>query len=103
MGFPTREQIEEVLKELENVEPSHCLPENPTKAEVVKYEICKRFVIQLLDTDITEEEMVEKLNLDPARLTEITNYRIDLFTIDQLLEYAETLGLEVDLVFKSQG
>jgi predicted XRE-type DNA-binding protein len=100
MGFPSREEIEKVLKKLENVEPSHCLPENPTKAEVVKYELCKRFVIQLIETDITDEEMAEKLDIKPDKLNKIIRYRIDLFTVDQLLDYAEKLGLKVEVLVK---
>ena len=40
---------------------------------------------------MTQKELAEELGIEPARLNEIVKYRIDLFTIDRLLGYAELL------------
>ena len=40
---------------------------------------------------MSQAELARQLNMDPARLNEIVKYRIDLFTIDKLLEFAEVL------------
>ncbi len=45
--------------------------------------------------EITQKELAEKLEIEPARLNEIVKYRIDLFTVDRLLGYAELLNPKI--------
>ena len=40
---------------------------------------------------MTQAELARQLDMDPARLNEIVKYRIDLFTIDKLVDFAEVL------------
>ena len=91
MAFPSEKKLKEIRSRLEKAEPARTLPEDATKAERVKYKICEKFVSHLLDKKITQAELARQLNMDPARLNEIVKYRIDLFTIDKLLDFAEVL------------
>ncbi len=91
MGMPSRKEIEKMLKILEKGEPSRSLPENPTQVELVKYKICEKFVIYLNTHEMSQAELARKLEIDPARMNEIVRYRINLFTIDKLAEFAERL------------
>jgi len=86
-------------KKLENVEPSHGLPENATKAQKVKYKLCEKFVEHIQRHGTSQAELARKLGIDTARPNEIVRYRIDLFTIDKLIEYAELLdpSLKIDV------
>lgn len=100
MGFPPPDEVKRILKKLENAEPTYSLPENPTKAEVLKYELCRRFVIYLRKHKITQKALAEQLDMDPARMSEVVRYRIDLFTTDKLLDYSERLDPNVEVIVK---
>ena len=95
MGFPSEKKLKEMRSKLAMVEPSRGLPENASTAERVKYKICEKFVRYLLDNGLTQAELARKLKMDPARLNEIIKYRIELFTIDKLLDLAETLDPKI--------
>lgn len=97
MGFPSEKKLKQIRSRLEKAEPSRTLSENATKVEKVKYKICEIFVEHLLEKKISQAELARRLNLDPARLNEIVKYRIDLFTIDKLLELAEQLDPAIDI------
>ncbi len=98
MAFPSEEELKKIRKKLEKAEPSHDLPENPTKSEVLKYELCRKFVRHLIRKNgLTQAELARQLEMDPARLNEIVRYRIDLFTIDKLFEFAQRLDPSIEL------
>ena len=91
MGFPSKEKVNKIKALLEKAEPSRTLPKNATKAEQIKYKICEKFVAYIIDNRVSQVELAKRLNMDPARLNEIVKYRIDLFTIDKLVEFADRL------------
>lgn len=91
MGFPSNEKVKKMRSLLEKADPSRTLPKNATTAERVKYKICEKFAAHILDTGVSQAKLSRELNMDPARLNEIVKYRIDLFTIDKLIEFAERL------------
>lgn len=96
MGFPSAKKINEIRSKLEKAEPSRGLPKNATTSQKIKYKICKKFVEYLIENEMSQVELAREIKLDPARLNEIVKYRIDLFTIDKLIELAEKL----DATFK---
>lgn len=53
--------------------------------------------ICLLENNVSQAELARHLKMDPARLNEIVKYRIDLFTIDKLLEIAKRLDPNIDI------
>ena len=91
MKFPSNEKVKKMRGLLEKVSPSHTLPDDAGTAERVKYKICEKFAAYILDTGISQAELARQLKMDPARLNEIIKYRIELFTIDKLIEFAERL------------
>lgn len=42
--------------------------------------------------EIPSRPLAKGLGIDPARLNEIVKYRIELFTVDRLLDYVEMLN-----------
>jgi predicted XRE-type DNA-binding protein len=94
MGMPPKKELDKMLKKLDKVEPTHGLPPNASKADRLKYELCKQFVMHLNREQISQKDLAEKLGIEPARLNEIVKYRIDLFTVDRLLGYLELLNPE---------
>lgn len=97
MAFPRETKLKKIRERLESAEPSLLLPENATKAEIIKYKICEKFVAYLLDHQMTQAELARRLGIDSARLNEIVKYKIDLFTIDKLIEFVEKLDPNIDI------
>jgi predicted XRE-type DNA-binding protein len=99
MGFPTEKELKKMRAKLTAAEPSRLLPEDASKADRLKYKLCERFVVYLLKNKLSQAELARKLKVDPSRVNEIVKYRIDLFTVDKLMDLAEKLDpdFEVDV------
>ena len=88
MDLPSKKQIEDILKELENVEPTFILDrKNANAVDKIKYDLCREFVVYMIANKITQVELAEKLGIDKARVNKIVKYRIEHFTIDKLLSF----------------
>lgn len=86
MAFPSDKEIQEVLKKLENVEPTFVLDrKNASAVDKIKYDLCREFVDYILSNEISQVELADKLGIDKARVNKIIKYRIEVFTIDKLL------------------
>ena len=92
MGFPSRKELDRVRKKLEKLNPVRLLPSDASKADKLKFELCKQFVTHLQEEGISQLALAKELDIEPARLNEILKYRLDLFTVDRLLDYAERLN-----------
>ncbi len=97
MAFPNENKLKEIRKRLSKADPSYTLPDNATKADIVKYKICEKFVNYLLEHKLSQAELARQLEMDPARLNEIIKYKIEYYTIDKLLEFAERLDPRIDI------
>jgi predicted XRE-type DNA-binding protein len=97
MGFPSEKELKQIRAKLAKAEPSRLLPKNATKADLVKYKLCEKFVIYLSENKISQVQLAKKLKVDPSRINEIVKYRIDLYTVDKLMELAEKLNLDFDV------
>ena len=97
MTFPSEKELEKIREKLDKADPSYLLPENATKAEKLKYELCKKFVVYIRKNKVTQVELSKRLNIDPARLNEIVKYKIHLFTVDKLIEFAQRLDPNLEI------
>jgi predicted XRE-type DNA-binding protein len=97
MKFPTEKQLKSIREKLEKVEPSRLLPKNASKADRLKYELCEMFVVYLREHKMTQVALAKKLKVDPARVNEIVRYRIDLYTIDKLIDLAQALKIDFEV------
>lgn len=97
MGFPSEKELKAIRKKLDKMEPSRSLPKDASKAEHVKYKLCQKFVIYLLENKVSQTALAKKLKVDPSRINEIVRYRIDLYTIDKLMDLAEKLHLDFEV------
>ena len=64
MAFPSKAEIERVLKKLENVEGTLGMPANPSPLEKFRHDIQQKFVGYILIKKITQREMAEILGID---------------------------------------
>lgn len=86
MSFPSNKEIQEILKELESVEPTFILDrKNASAVDKIKYDLCREFVIYMISNNISQVELADRLDIDKARVNKIIKYRIEVFTIDKLL------------------
>ena len=97
MRFPGEKELKSIRSKLSKVEPSRLLPKNASKADRVKYKLCEKFVIYLTDHKMSQVQLAKKLKVDPSRINEIIKYRIDLYTVDKLMELAERLDLDFEV------
>jgi len=97
MTFPNEKELKKIREKLEKVEPSRLLPRNASKADKLKYALCQKFVVYLLEHEISQAELARNLNMDTARLNEIVKYKIDLFTVDKLIEFAQRLDPNLEI------
>ena len=97
MTFPSEEKLKKIRESLDNAEPSYLLPENATKVEILKYALCQKFVVYIQETKISQADLAKKLNMDTARLNEIVKYRINLFTVDKLIDFAQRLDPNLEI------
>lgn len=97
MGFPSEKELKSIRTKLEKAEPSRLLPKNASKADRLKYQLCEKFVIYLNENHMTQAQLAKKLKIDPSRVNEIVKYRIDLYTVDKLMDLAERLELDFNI------
>lgn len=97
MRLPNEAKLTRIRKNLEKIEPSYLLPEGATKVEKLKYALCERFVIYIRVKKISQVELAKKLNMDTARLNEIVKYKINLFTLDKLIEFTNRLDPKLEI------
>ena len=97
MTFPNEKELKKIREKLEKLDASHLLPRNASKADKLKYGLCQKFVIYLLEHDISQAELARNLNMDTARLNEIVKYKIHLFTVDKLIDFAQRLDPNLEI------
>ena len=85
MKFPSDKEIKRVLALLEDDPGSKLLPKNATKGDILKYELCKKFVIYKNKNKLMQKDLAKKLGTDSALVSKILNYHIEEFTVDRLL------------------
>lgn len=95
MSFPSKKELERVRKKLKNIEPTPVLSSSASVADQLKFALCKEFVVYLRTHKVTQLELAKELRVDPARISEIVKYKIDLFTADRLLELLEQLNPKI--------
>jgi len=91
MSFPKEKELKTIRKKLVLTEPSNSLPKSASVTQKLKYGLCEKFVIHLLEHRMSQIELARKIDIDPARLNEIVKYRIDLFTVDKLISLVQKI------------
>jgi predicted XRE-type DNA-binding protein len=97
MSFPNAKELARVRKKLEKVETTQLLKKTASKADHLKFALCREFVLYLREHKMTQLELAKELDIDPARVSEIVKYKIDLFTADRLINLLEKLNPKLKL------
>jgi predicted XRE-type DNA-binding protein len=97
MTFPNKKVLKKIRENLNHAEPSYLLPEDANQTDKLKYALCQKFVVYILKHKISQAELARQLNMDTARLNEIVKYKIDLFTVDKLIEFTQRLDPDLEI------
>src|SRR3954463_16792914 len=92
--FPPEEELERICKEMSAPNYPRVnmgLSENPTPLEVSKYGLCKKILAYKQDNNLTTEELAQQINLTAPETEDILFCRINKFTMDRLMTYANNL------------
>jgi len=91
--YPDESDLKSILKEISSdaVESSYVLPKNAPPADVVKYKLCTKIVDYKISHKISQKELAQKLKLDEPETSRILNYKIERYSIERLLAYANLL------------
>jgi transcriptional regulator with XRE-family HTH domain len=65
------------------------LPEDASPADKLKYNLCRMMVEYRLKEKISQKELAKQLGTDEPEVSRILRYRIERYTVDRLIHYAE--------------
>jgi predicted XRE-type DNA-binding protein len=97
MKYPDKNQILELLNSISDEDFTEVLPSDASKVDIVKYQLCKKFVSYLQDYKINQAELARRLNVDRSRINWIIKYKTEHFTIDWLYELLGKLDSSIVL------
>lgn len=97
MSFPSKKELEKVRKKLKSIEPTPVLSSSASVADQLKFALCREFVVYLRTHKMSQLELAQELGVDPARISEIVKYKINLFTADRLLVLLEQLNPKIKI------
>ncbi len=67
-----------------------------TPAEKFRWELCQNLVKYMIKQDLSQVEFAKLLGIDPSRVSEIVNHRIDKVSTDKLITYNEKINPKVE-------
>ena len=101
-AFPDERTLRRVREKLSDVKypgGNLTLPANATEVERAKYHLCQLIARYQREHGLLQKEIAEKLGVDESRISDILRGKIESFTLDRLIGYAEKLhpGLRVKI------
>jgi len=80
------------------------LPENASPLEKSKYDLCENILAYKQDNKLTINKLAQKINLSEAETEDILHYRLNHFTLDRLMGYANQLfsPLQVKVIIEKK-
>ena len=100
--WPTQNQMNEALAEMENSLGSKPLSHEATPVEQFKHSLCAQFVVYMRTHQLTQQELADKLEIDKALVSKISHYHFDDFTSDRLIKYLTILDPNVKIEVKAK-
>jgi len=68
--------------------------------KAVKIEIARRIAAHLRESGLTQAEASAKYGIDEGVMSRICNAKLDIFTVDRLLSWAEKMGIVANINFE---
>jgi predicted XRE-type DNA-binding protein len=67
------------------------LPSSATETDRAKYQLCQLIAKYQREHGLLQKQIATKLNVDESRISDILRGKIESFTLDRLIGYAEKL------------
>ncbi len=95
----TLRRVRDKLSDLKYSGGNRALPANATEVERAKYQLCQIIARHRREHGLLQREIAEKIGVDESRISDILRGKIESFTLDRLIGYAEKLhpGLRVEI------
>ncbi len=76
------------------------LPHNATEADRAKYQLCQLIARYQRERGLLQKDIARRIGVDESRISDILRGKIESFTLDRLISYAEKLhpGLRVQVI-----
>lgn len=95
--WPSRKELDAVLKRLEKTEGTLHLRENATPLEKFRWELCQRLIAYKRIHGLKQKELAERLGLDEPEMSRILHHRIDKVSTDKLVGLLQELNPDIEL------
>ena len=100
-SFPDSKTLAGMRKRLSSsrVLGSAVLSKNATQLDRAKFRACEMIIRFRHKAGISQKELAARLGVDESRVSEILHYKVEGFTLDRLIGYAQVLypTLKLDL------
>ena len=96
MRYPNKKKLEEMDKKLKGVKGTLMVGPSSTPAERFRWDLCQNLVKYMMEQGLSQVEFAKLLRVDPSRVSEIVNHRIDKVSIDKLISYNEKINPKVE-------
>ena len=77
------------------------LPKNASLLEKSKYKLCQKILIHQQKKNLPTEKLAKQIQLSIPETEDIFHYRINNFTLDRLIDYAEKLAIPLQITENS--
>ena len=93
-AFPdevTLKRVREKLSDPKYQGGNLALPESATEVDRAKYQLCQLIARYQRERGLMQKDIARKLGVDESRISDILRGKIESFTLDRLIGYAEKL------------
>lgn len=93
-GFPDEKTLKRVREKLSDPAfdgGSYIVPDDASEVDRAKYALCQLIAKYQREHKLLQKQVAEKLEVDESRISDILRGKIESFTLDRLLSYAEKL------------
>ena len=93
-AFPDEVTLKRVREKLSD--PNYrggnlALPKNATEVDRAKYQLCQLIARYQREHALLQKDIARKIGVDESRISDIRRGKIESFTLDRLISYAEKL------------
>ena len=95
MKYPSKKKLAEIDRKLSKVSGTLMVGPSSTPSEKFRWDLCQGLLRYMHNQGLTQVELAELLGIDPARVSEIVNHRIDKVSTDKLISYHEKINPKI--------
>jgi predicted XRE-type DNA-binding protein len=91
--WPEDSDLKEILNQLSNddIIGSSILSKDATTVDRIKFSLCAKILEYKHNKNLSQKDLAEKMNLDEPEISRILHYKIERYSIERLLTYAQLI------------